>query len=383
MILLALFFVFLINEFTLIFFDDTPPLSESAVFKIRLFNFCIIIFACSFKLIIPIIFKFLNFTYFFIINYLLNIFIAIIILDLTLRLFGFGYPSHYNQENIERFPSPYDTFTGRPLVRDHNEFGFRGDFRINTFKSYNIAIFGGSTAYNGSPPIIDLVANNLISQGILVKTYNFGSVASNHSQHVHRLIKFSDIYKLDLVIFYGGYNETINYTVYDPRPGYPYNFFFRNELSPWKQAMLQSSSILGAFDQYSGGVISGLYKLKKEHLDVDWDKDIITNYWRDLRLASSISQSIVKPNVCNKTQFLSFMQPANPSTVPRRNIWNKLASSQKEIFNNINWRHVDFTKLSSSIEFIDDVHVTQQSRELIAKNLTGVVNEILSIKCLF
>lgn len=88
-----------------------------------------------------------------------------------------------------------------------------------------------------------------------------------------------------------------------------------------------------------------------------------------------------KPNVCNKTQFLSVMQPANPSTVPRRNIWNKLVSSQKEIFNNINWRHVDFTKLSSSIEFIDDIHVTQQSRELIAKNLSTVVSEMLSINC--
>ena len=58
-----------------------------------------------------------------------------------------------------------------------------------------------------------------------VGVYNFGSVSSNHSQHVHRLIEFSDRYSFDLVIFYGGGNETFQYANYDPRPGYPYIFF--------------------------------------------------------------------------------------------------------------------------------------------------------------
>ena len=115
------------------------------------------------------------------------------------------YQSHYNQENIERYPTPSDTFRGKPNVRDHNSFGFRGEFDDEA-DSYNVAIFGGSTTYHGNPPIINLVANELEAQGISIDTFNFSSVSSNHS-HVHRLLEFSDRYRFDLVIFYGGVNE--------------------------------------------------------------------------------------------------------------------------------------------------------------------------------
>lgn len=376
----ALIVIAFINEFTLVIFDDNPPLGDSTVVKIRIFDLLLLIFALLFKQIVsyfvPLIKSMSHFT----INYMLPVCITVVALDLTLGLIGFGYPSHYEQENIQRFPSPSDSFKGKPNAADHNEFGFRGDFRTLT-NSYNVAIFGGSTTYNGNPPIVELMADELINQGMEIEVYNFGSVGSNHSQHVHRLIEFSDRFNFDLVIFYGGGNETLQYASYDPRPGYPYNFFFRNELVPWKQAMLRASSILGTIDMFSRGLISGLRDLKNTHIDAEWQKEIVMNYWRDLRLASSISRSIVQPNTCNKTQFLSVMQPGNPSTVLERDIWHELLSSQREIVTSANWHHLDLTHLASGLQFTDIIHVSQQSRKLIASEMANVVSEIHSSDC--
>ena len=306
--------------------------------------------------------------------------IALLVLDFGLGLIGFGYPSHYDQENIERFPTPSDTFRGKPSVRDHNSFGFRGEFDDSP-QGYNVAIFGGSTTYNGTPPIINLVVNKLEAEGISVDSFNFGSVSSNHSQHVHRLLEFSDRYRFDLVIFYGGGNETLQYASYDPRPGYPFNFFFRNELAPWKQLLLQKSSILGTVDIYTGGLISGLSLLRKEHLDAQWINKIVNNYWRDLGLANLISQEIIKPQRCSSTNFLSVLQPGNPSTNLQIDVWNALLLSQKVRSSKSTWYHLDLSHLQPSISFTDIIHVTQKSKEIIANHLARDVSKILRTRC--
>ena len=83
--------------------------------------------------------------------------------------------------------------------------------------------------------------------------------------------------------------RSLRYATYDPKPGYPYNFFFRNELAQWKQTLLRISSI-GTIDIYSGGLISGLRSLKATQIDAQWTDEIASNYWRDLGLAYSISR---------------------------------------------------------------------------------------------
>ena len=258
-LIISILFVILINEFTVSFFDKTPPLSDYSLYLVRTIDILFILFGLFYNFLINIniikkIFKI-------IINYLTPIIITLIILDISLSLAGFGYPTNYEEEKLERSPHPTDVFRGKPNVRDHNEFGFRGDF-INSQDSFNVAFFGGSTGYNGDPTIIEIVKQNLLSKKIKINVFNFSSVASSHSQHTHRLLEFSDQINLDLVIFYGGGNETIQYLNFDPRPGYPYNFYFRNELNPLKQVLIRYSSIIGIIEYYSGGIISGLKKIK-------------------------------------------------------------------------------------------------------------------------
>ena len=147
-------------------------------------------------------------------------------------------------ETFRRYPSPYDMFRGKPNQKFkfvNNKFGFRGDeIRHIEDQKLVIGFFGGSTGYNGRPPIIDIIAELLTKDRRPNRVYNFSSTSSNHSQHLHRLIEFME-YPFDVIIFYGGGNETEGYYYYDPRPNYPYNFYYKNELNSFSKIILENS----------------------------------------------------------------------------------------------------------------------------------------------
>ena len=77
--------------------------------------------------------------------------------------------------------------------------------------------FNGSTGYTGSPPIPELLSQHLSNNGIENVVYNFSVNSSNHNQHIHRLTKYINFH-YDVVIFYGGNNESLQYLQYDTRP---------------------------------------------------------------------------------------------------------------------------------------------------------------------
>ena len=149
--------------------------------------------------------------------------ILVVFDTIVLRLFlGYGYPRHYKEDNIKRFPAPYVMFTGKPNIRDHNEFGFRGaSFKDADSNDLRIAFFGGSSGYNGNPSIAKVVEKELNKiTNVDVFVANYSVTSSNHRQHLHGIIEYLPKYRPDIVIFYGGYNELIVTGKYDPRPGY-------------------------------------------------------------------------------------------------------------------------------------------------------------------
>ena len=362
----------LLNEFTLVYLDPSPPLSDNAIDKIRLFDLIIVVLGFSLSFKREQLSK-LKKIFLSIIGCLALSLVTLVLLDITLRLIGFGYPRHYEQENFQRFPSPGDSFTGKPQVYDHNQFGFRGKFLKSEELSdttLSIAFFGGSTGYNGNPPIAEIIRNKFIKEGRQVVIYNFSSLSSNHTQHIHRLLKFYDKYSFDIVIFYGGNNETIQHTRYDPRPGYPYNFFFRNELTPLKQMILRYSAIFGEIDKLTG-VISGLKTLQDGVKNGQWMQELVQNYWRDIKVAMDITSKLVSSNSCSSPVFLAVLQPANPFTEEQTKLWEIIKSSTENKQNIVNF--VDLTNLKEAVVFTDTVHVDQKSRDLIAKNIHEVL----------
>lgn len=79
-----------------------------------------------------------------VISYVLYLVIVIIVFDVVVlhNFLGFGYPRHYEQENIKRYPAPYVEFTGKPNTKDHNEYGFRGhSFKESKPNDLRIAFF--------------------------------------------------------------------------------------------------------------------------------------------------------------------------------------------------------------------------------------------------
>ena len=120
-------FVFFFNEFTLSYFDKTPPLSESSILSIRKIQLIAIILFLYFRYIY--FNKELNFINVKILLFIKKISFALLIIifcDVILKFVGFGLKKHWFEENEIRYNSPYDVFSNKPNTLDHNELGFRG-----------------------------------------------------------------------------------------------------------------------------------------------------------------------------------------------------------------------------------------------------------------
>ncbi len=313
-----------------------------------------------------------------IINYLFYIVLIIIVLDVFYfhNYLQMGYPQHWDDDL--RYSVPYVEFIGTPNLknryRDHNEYGFRGPtYKESNQNDFKIAFFGGSTGYLGSPPIPNILEKELEKlTGLNVFVVNYSVVASNHRQHLHGIIEFLPQFKPDLVVFYGGYNETISSALYDPRPGYPYNYFYRTETSPFFKLLLKNSAIAGEIDKRTG-VFSGLGKLKKEQQPYSngWNKRIVKKYFETLMLANSFTSAIESQRF-GKTIFFAFYQPYQ---VPK-----EFVSAHNEIKNQIgSLQYVfdvssEYDILGEEIYYHNDiVHVNQHAKEVMGTKIAKII----------
>lgn len=313
-----------------------------------------------------------NFLFFF--KYIIFLLIVVIIVDIFLfhNVLGYGYPRHYQEENIYRYSAPYVEFTGKPNVSDHNKYGFRGEALDKAKKDdIKIAFFGGSTGYFGEPSIPVMVGEKLTELlGRKVFIANYSVVSSNHRQHLHGIIEYISIFNPDIVIFYGGYNELIQPIKYDPRPGYPYNFFYKAETSNFYQLLLQYSALAGELDKRSG-IFTGLNELKKsQHVYTeDWNKRIVNKYIETLELAHDVTL-ILKSNYFGKTKFIAFYQPyqINNRVIT---IHNAVKQRIKEVSYICDVLAV-YDKLGVRI-YKDIVHVNQQAKEVMATSIVSII----------
>ena len=152
------------------------------------------------------------------------------------------------KEDIYHYPAPYVHFHGTPnavySITDHtdlegsqveirlNELGFRIEKPLTREKpSHEKRIFfvGSSTIFNGYPlekTIPGQVEQIFRQAGIdNVQVYNFGFVSSVSGQELALLVHLLSSYDPDVVVVYNGGNDVCLPTNFDPRPGFPYNFF--------------------------------------------------------------------------------------------------------------------------------------------------------------
>ena len=374
-----LIFLFLFNEFTLEFFDKTPPLSKDSVTNIRKIQFLAIL-----------LYTYVNFIYFKknlvfihkkIVVFFKNcsfLFFLICIIDLTLGFVGIGIDKHWYDEDEIRYETPYDMFSNMPNINDHNNIGFRGpNLKKNIDDNiYSIAFLGGSTGYAGDPPIPEILSNELNKSGIKNIVFNFSSNSSNHNQHLHRLIKFIN-YKYDLIIFYGGNNESIQHLQYDPRVGYPYNYYMKSDLSELKVFLLKYSSIIGLLEKYFS-IVTDIQNTKKDFYNNydNWSYHIVKNYLNTLNNAENIFKNTVQSNLCNNVYFLPILQPVNPLNNDQQILWDKIILASQS-----NDNLLDYSKLKHDIVFYDNVHIDQASKSIIANKMSKDIKRIYNKNC--
>jgi lysophospholipase L1-like esterase len=149
-----------------------------------------------------------------------------------------------------RKPEPFIMFKGTPGGQ-HNELGYRGKSPARARPgSYRVFLLGGSTVYDGEPPIAELLEEQFHRAGQKhVEVFNFAVVSSNSGMELARTIHEILDYNPDFVVFYNGGNDLISPLGWDPRPGYPFNFMAYEKnplLETRRQYSLAKSLALGS-----------------------------------------------------------------------------------------------------------------------------------------
>jgi len=153
----------------------------------------------------------------------------------------------WDNSEVYRYPKPFVEFLGKPnssmffqpymemggsredATITLNELGFRGEIpSLPKGNEFRIIILGGSTVFNGIPlsksipgELEQLFHNDGFSE---VKVYNWGVVSFNSGQELSLLVHSVADFNPDLVIVYDGANDIYHSYVFEPRPGYPYNW---------------------------------------------------------------------------------------------------------------------------------------------------------------
>lgn len=128
----------------------------------------------------------------------------------------------------DRVIEPYTMFGAGRSDTGLNELGYRGPAPTmpKPADEIRVVVLGGSTVFLGNPSVPELLEGELQARGLdRVRVYNFGVVASVSEMELARLVHEVLDLEPDLVVMYNGANDITAPVLYDPRPGYPANFY--------------------------------------------------------------------------------------------------------------------------------------------------------------
>lgn len=204
--------------------------------------------------------------------------------------------------------------------------GFRIDREIVVPKSKDevrIFVVGGSTVVGGPSAftIPAVIESHLTANGLpQARVYNFGVVSFVSGQElallVHRLIDL----KPDLVIAYDGGNDLNQPWLYDPRPGYPFNYVAEEEaISVLESAGGAAKTLAGlsndsALLQALLGTSDWLDRIKTKVIDLrravnfgsaQWKEAVVNAYARNLTEMCHVARA-------NDASFAGYFQPMLP-----------------------------------------------------------------------
>ena len=273
------------------------------------------------------------------------------------QLLDLGYPRDFDIPKSYRYPAPYVLFVHKNVMKetsfDKNNY-FKGAEK-NTIK---VAFFGGSTGVPISSEKFSKVLTKKLKRDVIVE--NFSCYSANHRQHLHLMLEVLPKYNPDIIIFYGGFNETILNGWFDPRPGYPYSYFYRGELSTIKKFLIEYSALIGAIE-FKQQRLTGLRKLQDEYkpFSEEWNEEIKNKYFETMKLANNVSKTFTSDNF-NEPKFYGFYQPYQAKLFPEFYNTHLKIRNQIKTVDYIYDLHDEYNDLGPSI-WEDNCHVSDTS----------------------
>jgi hypothetical protein len=235
--------------------------------------------------------------------------------ELYLRVAG---PGGYAGEDAARWPRPYVTFAGKPGARfaspermggtgsDRdvvlNRLGFRGDVPVMPkANETRVIVLGSSAAFNGAPLAksipgwIERLARE--SGRSNVRVYNWAVTSYVSGQELALLVATVTDFEPDLVIAYDGANDASVPYIYDPRPGYPFNWLvyeqgyrsMSNAPIAWEPAiartLLRSRVFSTVFREQLTAKAAAIGSLRDEahYGSTAWSAEIVAGYAANLQ----------------------------------------------------------------------------------------------------
>lgn len=235
---------------------------------------------------------------------LLFIFLDMVIFRHCFHL-GVTIKDSYGSDKSIRKYQPYFEFMDANKLQNESSYDNTNFYKDDG--SLRVAFFGGST---GVPLDERYFSENLTKHlGKKVQVVNFSCSSGEHREHLHMLIELLPKYNPDIIIFYGGVNETTLHYSMDPRPGFPYNYYYKHDTSPLLQFLIENSAVISTLEM-KYRLFTNQKKLAKEYNvgSDEYNKKIADKYFETLMLSKNVS-STLKSKEFGKPKFLAFYQP--------------------------------------------------------------------------
>ncbi|MDD5432068.1 MAG: hypothetical protein PHO70_03675 [Candidatus Omnitrophica bacterium] len=305
---------------------------------------------------------------------------------------------------MERFSSAYLTLkpyvmvgcTKNIQIEDNeylNSLGYRGKLPEKEKKpgEYRIFMLGGSTVFEGKPPIPALLENEFKKSGFKgVNVYNFGIIAGASSQELASILFEISDFKPDLIIMYDGNNDMNISKGFDPRPGYPFNFlvYENNPLikdnlkgyPAFTYFIFGSTLLRHSFPSYFVHTLVPLDKLRKQvnYLSSEWKDAIVTTYVNNLIKAEKVSGAFGADFIAFFQPTLAFKNILSPNEKKNSEVEDRLFEfdMRKRLFlelkNNNFGKLIDLSDIYKDYPdwvFTDTVHTRQEAKQLVTKEI--------------
>jgi hypothetical protein len=303
-----------------------------------------------------------------------------------------------------RAPQPYTMFGGRPGGRltqppgtpeRLNGRGYRGaePGAGKPAGEFRIFVVGGSTVFEGDPPLPVLLEAQLHDRGLTdVRCYNYGVISSVSGQELARIVfEVADL-DPDLVVMFNGGNDLTSPVQYDPRPGYPFNFiaYETNPLLRRDVSAYPTWTLLAYGSNALRALAPGVFTERFVGLDqARHEAGYLSPEWRD-RIAAVYVGNLVKAQRISRAfgaDFMAFFQPLiffKPALGPgEREIvaplegFGKMARDLR-LRVRLEWKRAqrqglvvhDLSDIFDTIDedvFYDIIHVTRPGKEILAR----------------